>query len=612
MKAVENGMLVKDSINFVYNCIMDGGTPDMADIMDISDSYEAYLEEESRKKTGRFYTERSIIRYMLENVLDHVDLSFNPYIRILDPACGCGYFLMEAYDMLYERYSRDMDSINRRSPGLNLSIENMHDHIISRNLSGADMDEYGVKLAITGLMLKNPKSRKIPDILCCDSIMNWEDTYLKEKDFWDRKFDIIIGNPPYIGHKKTDMAYRKTLCGIYGKIFKDKADISYCFIKSSIDRLAPGGRLSFITSRYFMESPSGRALREYISANCTIEKIVDFYGIRIMKGISVDPVIFFFTKSSTDAGNTISVIKAQKGLKKLDGEGIFREINNTSCANFKFFEILQRELDTDGWILCDDEELSIIRKIEKNLKLQLSDVCESFQGIITGCDKAFIVDEETIKRYGIERDIIRPWIKSSFIGKYRTCGAGLYIIYSDLINTADGYKNALSYIGRHRERLEKRRECKNGVRKWYELQWGRQSGLFENGKIVFPYKSSQNRFAFDRGNYASADVYGMHIKDKSGDITYPFLLGILNSRLYEFYFKSYAKKLGENLYDYYPNTVMRLKVPGCDIMGIGEAVSKILESDDSVDNSVIDDMVYKLFNITKSERQIIEGRLSRL
>ena len=98
------------------------------------------------------------------------------------------------------------------------------------------------------------------------------------------------------------------------------------------------------------------------------------------------------------------------------------------------------------------------------------------------------------------------------------------------------------------------------MRQWYHLQWGRNKNIFESKKIVLPYKSSSNRFALDKGSFFSADVYAL-ILNTDRPFSYDYLLKILNSDVYEFYFKSFGKKLGENLYEYYPNNLMKLCIP---------------------------------------------------
>lgn len=588
------------------------------DIQAISNEYELIMGDEAKKKTGSFYTDRSIVRYMLLDILDDVDIAANPFLKILDPSCGCGYFLLEAYDILKEKFQRSIKEINLRNIGLNLEFENIHNHIIQNNLFGADLDPYGVKLTTIGLMLKSDESIQIPNIICCNSVINWEVTIYEESSFWGTGYDIIIGNPPYIGHKKMPAGDRKILNNIYGDVFKDKADISFCFIKSSIDRLRENGRLCFITSRYFMESPSGKALRAFIKLNCLIEKIVDFYGVRIMRGIAVDPVIVYFRKSNWGSESKIKVLKAEKLLKKLEGSNIFDELKRENNKYFMSFTFNQQDLRDDGWTLLGSIERDIIKKIEGSLATKLSDVCTSFQGVITGCDKAFIIDDDTVKKYNIEKDILKPWIKGKCIKKFKILKeSNLYIIYSDLIKDVENYKNSISYIANHRERLSKRRECIKGTRKWFELQWGRDYRLFERKKIVFPYKSSSNRFAIDEGSFSSADVYGMYVKEIYKDkISYEFLLGLLNSSLYEFYFKSFGKKLGDDLYDYYPNTVMRLMISCEEDKFITESVKAILntydESSFELNMSGINKHIYDLFNISDEEIKLIEGRNRRL
>ncbi|MDP4090668.1 MAG: TaqI-like C-terminal specificity domain-containing protein, partial [Bacillota bacterium] len=189
--------------------------------------------------------------------------------------------------------------------------------------------------------------------------------------------------------------------------------------------------------------------------------------------------------------------------------------------------------------------------------------CSSYQGIITGCDKAFIVSRNIIEEYDIEGRILRPWIKSSSIKREGVeVRDELFLIYSNLIEDEEEYPNAIRFIGKFRERLEQRRECRSGKRKWYELQWGREPSIFEGRKIIFPYKCNRNTFAIDGGSYFSADVYSLVIKDNIYmDLDYEFLQLVLNSALYEFYFKCFAKKLGGRLFEYYPNNLNRLRIP---------------------------------------------------
>lgn len=200
------------------------------------------------------------------------------------------------------------------------------------------------------------------------------------------------------------------------------------------------------------------------------------------------------------------------------------------------------------------------------------------------------------------------------------------MIYADSIENERDYPNSIKYIERYRNRLENRRECKKGIRKWYHLQWGRDSRLFENPKIIFPFKSSENRFALDLNkSYFSADIYALIIKDEFKDkITLEYLLGLLNSNLYEFYFKLFGKKMGRGMYDYYPNSILDLKIITGDITDeITDKVRKILslaKKKNQVENDLakkvmllrhdIDEILNSYFNLTKKEIEIINSMVN--
>jgi adenine-specific DNA-methyltransferase len=248
-----------------------------------------------------------------------------------------------------------------------------------------------------------------------------------------------------------------------------------------------------------------------------------------------------------------------KSIGKGMGEEVFNDIINNKERYIKHINITTNSLKEEGWSFLNNIENSIINKING---YEISTFCESFQGIITGCDEAFVITEDEAAKLNIEKELLKPWIKNKNVREYMISNSDELLIYSDMIKDEKEYKNAIDHIEKYRERLEERRECVKGMRRWYELQWGRKPDLFEGSKIIYPYKASKNRFALDRGNYFSADVYAIKIKDMFiSTISYEFLTGILNSSIYEFYIKTIAKKLGDDLYDYYPNKIMTLRIP---------------------------------------------------
>ena len=416
------------------------------------------------------------------------------------------------------------------------------------------------------------------------------------------------------------MRYKQWLLQEYDSVFKDKSDISFCFFKRIIDILSPDGISGIITSRYFMESPTGKHVRSYLANNVDILEIVDFYGAEIFKGIGVATAIYFFKNDKSDY-NKVTVNKLIDDGNQFEDLKDLQEVIKSDL--FERFDVEQVNLYTDRWILSPKSILNIYKKIESKAKKRLGDVVTSFQGIITGCDKAFVLTSEEIEKNNIERELLKRWIKNRNVERYQVSDTDLSLIYSDLIQSEKKYPNSIEFIRNYRERLENRRECKNGAKKWYQLQWGRDTALFEQPKIVFPYKASRNRFALDYNNvYCSADVYSIIIKEEyKNEIPLEYLVGLLNSSIYEFYFKLFAKKMGRGIYDYYPNSVLDMKIITEDIIDdvvcrVKQIMDLLLILDEDMDNKrLVEERIYKLegeidriiggyFNIDEEEYKI--------
>ncbi|WP_296557686.1 N-6 DNA methylase [uncultured Acetobacterium sp.] len=571
----------------------------------IGSLYEASLLINHKKNHGIFYTPENIATYMAANVLGSSKIGDKlEEIRILDPACGSGSLLSAVYDVIISKNGE-------LSPDEKAA---QHRQLLETGLLGVDRDPIACLVTRLILTLKGTEYVKPLGVFCGDILI---DELVKPKSV-----DVVIGNPPYVGHKEIQADYMKLLKNRYGEVYRDKGDLSYCFIYRGWELLKAEGQLIHITSRYFIEAFYGKPLRAFIRKAFAIEEIVDFNGLRVIEGVGVDPAIIRLTKENQiDDGQTIQIKRFLiKNHKAESYPKLIQSLNQKNWQSdlYESFELLQARLSDDSWRLYSPVTQGIIEKIEKKTPFNLDNVVQSFQGIITGNDKAFIFEQTDLALRAFDPVFLKPWIKNKDVKAYQVTKPQKKILYTNKIRDIDLYPEVVAHLEKYREKLKNRRECKNGKLAWYKLQWGRDPDHFEGRKIVFPYKATQNRFAIDENRcYFSADVYGMILKPRLyHQVTEEFLVMLLNSRLYNYYFKSYGKKLGDKLYEYYPNTLLRLGIPDIKddtIKFFKDTYDKIVELNENGNTAEsgkmlaeIDRWFYDFFELSQTEIAVIE------
>ena len=584
--------------------------------------YENNLDIEKRKRSGIYYTPVEIVEYIVDNTVGTWDVLKNPCPKILDSSCGCGNFLVYAFERLVKIFEENSNELVEKYGDECFKKENIPRYILKNCIYGTDTDKDAVKITKI-LLTKTAIKRAYEEPNVSEDLHkeeNWDDyraTYLSEDNWntelfdmniynedglkidWETKFDIIIGNPPYVGHKLLTKEYKQFVMTKYKEVYRDKSDLYFCFYKNSLELLKDDGVIHLITPRYFLESISAKLLRKYLEENAEIEEIIDFLGAEVFECVGISACIIRMRKKGYGIYTTdIYRKKSDKYVYVNDRKKIVdtvEEIKNNT-KDFEKIKIDTNRLQSD-WIIANEKDMELYLRIEKMNGYRLYEIAESFQGVITGCDKAFIMKNDDYRLKHINSELLKNLAKSRDIEKYIIPRVDHKMIYSNDIKCEDDEKYIFeNCINPYKEKLENRRECLKCIRKWYELQWGREKSLFERTKVMYPYKSRENKFAVDYDNlYSSADVYSFYLKDEyNEEFSYEYIVALLNSSIYDKYYKINAKKMSRGIYDYYPNKVMKMKIfKGDNYEKIEEYSKKIMEKKLNISDN-IDKLIQKI------------------
>ena len=254
------------------------------------------------------------------------------------------------------------------------------------------------------------------------------------------KFDVVIGNPPYIQLQNNggELAKLYEPCGY--KTFAKTGDIYCLFYERGYQLLKPNGHLCYITSNKWMRAGYGEKTRDFFDKNTNPQLLIDFAGVKIFESATVDTNILLFAKAANEH-KTLCAVTNKQNKDSVKNLSVFVQQNGAEC-DFN---------NSDSWVILSPIEQNIKRKIEAvGTPLKDWDI-NIYRGVLTGYNEAFIISTE--KREEIlancqsedERtrtaELIRPILRGRDIKRYGYEWADLWII-----NTHNGIKGKLPRI----------------------------------------------------------------------------------------------------------------------------------------------------------------------
>src|SRR3989344_3525525 len=267
-----------------------------------------------RKEQGIYYTPTYVVDYIVKNTIGEIakDKKFNlKNIKVLDPACGSGSFLMKAFDYLVTLDKKKNGEIAQTKldlTGASASYGRKVE-ILKENIFGVDLDPKAVEIAQLNLLLKTAEKKhrlptlqeniKVGNSLIDDPAVAGDKAFKWEEQFKDVMknggFDVVIGNPPYIRVQTSNPAEKDYLSDKYLGA-KGKYDIYVLFIEKALSLLRDSGLFSFIVPNKFTQTKYGESLKEHILNNYTIEQFIDFGDLKVFEEATTYPCIILIKK----------------------------------------------------------------------------------------------------------------------------------------------------------------------------------------------------------------------------------------------------------------------------------------------------------------------------
>ncbi|TRZ66699.1 hypothetical protein D4R20_00150 [bacterium] len=437
-------------------------------------------------------------------------------------------------------------------------------------------------------------------------------------------FDLVIGNPPYVEHKK--LKHISSLLRDSYETYSGTADLYVYFYENGIKGLKDNGTLVFITSNKFIKTSYGENLRKYF-INYSINEIIDFTEVHVFDAL-VASCIFSISKRSNPYG-TFKVAFANDAMISFSNLGGF--------IRQQGFLYPQKILNEKIWQLEDETNLKLKQKIEKgSITLDWTGTINIYRGITTGFNPAFIINEdkrdELIREDNKNDKIIKPLLQGRNIRKWVYNNSNEYLIFIPwhfplhLDNSISGasLKAEREFERKHNSLFNHIRKCKNelsnrnkeetGVSyEWYALQRCAASYYpeFEKEKIIWGLTSDKWTFAYDdEHHFLPSNGYIL----TSSEMSIKYLLALLNSKLMEYYFGFIGIMTAGGAFTLKQETVREFpikKIHQQQQYPFIKRVENILSlkkqnQDTTVLEQGIDILVYKLYGLTHNEVKIID------
>lgn len=414
------------------------------------------------------------------------------------------------------------------------------------------------------------------------------EVYFSEVFHEKKGFDVVIANPPYLSALEFARIYGSEERQALNKLFqsaKGTYDLYILFIEKSITLLNLHGKLAFINPNKYLSAKYAEALREFILENAKLDCLVDVSGIRIFDEVSVYPVLSFMSRND---GSSYRVKLLLPRIRQAE----FFELNNYTVNSIKSEVLSTLPENILGFLLSN--------KIDLLLKLMEGTIPLSKLGDVNASTTASESDEFSKWISGQKQKHSLKVLNTGLVDSY-VC------LWGKSVLKVKGKIFLTPFLS-----LESVNE--------------RRKDMYKKPKVIFAKLAKEcEAFLDTAGEYATLNTNIFYNPHK--EVSLKYIVAYSNSKLFMFFYNQFfgSLRMGGGFYQF---QAPQLRVIPCKMIDqktskeIDEVVDKILvntRNDDYLENSSkqtktheyekqIDHLVYKLYNLTPEEIEIVEGR----
>jgi hypothetical protein len=563
--------------------------------------FPAVPEEEWNKTYGSIYTPQFIARFFARFLREQMPPNVFRRIKTVDPACGSGIFLRTLLELQCDPIQDGVTSE---------AINHAFDNVLGLDVDESASQATRLSLSLLYLTLVGTTPKKL-NVLTSESIQ-----YFQAHPELKGSFDAVIVNPPFISSGTQSKVMRQRISELMGEDSKGWVDTYLAFLYMGIEMLKPGGRGLYVLPHSFLLSESARPIRRRLSNEAWIQCLADLSAIRVFGELGSYIVLLIFEKKSglDQKGYAAAIIKCQDSVGHaledyLDG-------HKAETNSYSIYDVDQQKFAQDDWIILPETESNIQNRLANLPKLD--DYVHIREGMITGADDIFMVDEKAVPDG--EGKVFVPLLPDRAMMRYKVPKKTGRCVFYPYINgqriSLDElhaqFRKTYDYLSSHRRELEGRKPVQHGTLEWWLPIWPRLPEHLLRPKIVSPHLILLPKFSIDEeGKYAVSHSPLLYPKEPAVETDLlRFLVAILNSSICHWYISTHSHKYSRGYLMLEPKTLKHIPVP--DLARISaKTMRELLDSvgrrlvnqEDTGADKEIEKIVLDIYGLSFAERR---------